>query len=97
MEPEELRKLQKIESDIDKMYDAQTRKLFDYMLLEGEKAFEEGNPLNKFLGTDLFERLISHFESTEEYEKCAYILNLYRKIKSDYIKNSFKDLENLVK
>jgi len=92
MEPEEINRLEKLESDIDRMYDAQTRKLYDYMLLEGEKACEEGNPLNKFLGTDLFERLISHFESTEEYEKCDYVLKLSRKIKNDYIKNSFKDL-----
>jgi hypothetical protein len=92
MEPSELNRLQKLENDIDRMYDAQTRKLYEYMLSEGEKAFDEGSPLNKFLGTDLFERLITHFESTEEYEKCDYILKLSRKIKNDYIKNSFKDL-----
>ena len=83
MEPEEINRLEKLESDIDRMYDAQTRKLYDYMLLEGEKAFEEGNPLNKFLGTDLFERLISHFESTEEYEKCDELWKYYQENKEE--------------
>jgi len=92
MDPEELKKLQKLEDRIDQMHDTQTRKLYNYMVIEGEKAFNEGNPLNKFLGTDLFETLIAHFESTEEYEKCAFLLNLSRKIKNNYIKESFKDL-----
>lgn len=74
MEPEELYKTSKIEDDIDRLYDARIRKIYDYILLEGESAFEEGRRLNKFLGSDLFEKLISHFESTEEYEKCGYIL-----------------------
>jgi len=76
MEPEEIKKLQEIEEDLDKMYDKQARKLYDYMLVEGEEAFSEGKPLNRFLGTDLFERLIAHFETTEEYEKCSYMVYL---------------------
>jgi len=79
MEPEEINRLEKLESDIDRMYDAQTRKLYDYMLLEGEKAFEEGNPLNKFLGTDLFERLISHFNLQRNTKSVIMFLNYQEK------------------
>ena len=74
MDPEELKRLQLIERDSDLIYDKQARKLYDYMVIEGEKAFEKGKPMHKFLKTDLFERLIAHFEETEEYEKCAYVV-----------------------
>lgn len=93
MDPEEIKKLQEIEEDLDKMYDKQSRKLYDYMFIEGERAFEKGNPLNKFLGTDLFERLISHFEGTEEYEKCAYIVDLSQRVRDNHIKSMLEDLE----
>lgn len=81
MEPEEIKKYQNIEEEIDKLYDAQSRKLYNYIAIEGEKAFEEKSRLHKYLETDLFERLISHFETTEEYEKCANLLKLSRKLK----------------
>ena len=81
MEPEEIKKHLNFEEEIDKMYDEQSRKLYSYIEAGGEKAFEKESPLYKFLKTDLFERLISHFESTEEYEKCAYILKLSQRIK----------------
>jgi hypothetical protein len=83
MDPEELDKLQEIEKDLDLMYDKQARKLYQYMVIEGEKAFEKGNPMHKFLKTDLFERLIAHFEETEEYEKCAYVVWL-TKVTKDF-------------
>jgi len=93
MEPEEIKRLEKFEEQIDRMFDVQSRKLYDYMLVEGAEAFKEGNPLNKFLKTDLFERLIAHFESTEEYERCAFLLDLSNKVKKDYIKKSLEDLQ----
>lgn len=93
MEPDEIKRLEKFENEIDRMYDAQTRKLYDYMLVEGESAFNKGNPLHKFLKTDLFDRLIAHFETTEEYEKCAYLLDMSSKVKRIYIKESLKDLK----
>jgi hypothetical protein len=74
MDPEESRRLQETENDLDVIYDKQVRKLYQYMVVEGEKAFEKGNPMHRFLKTDLFERLIVHFEETEEYENCAYVV-----------------------
>ena len=81
MEPEEIKKHLNFEEEIDKMYDEQSRKLYSYMEREGEKAFKKESPLYIFINTDLFERLITHFESTEEYEKCAYVLKLSQTIK----------------
>jgi hypothetical protein len=74
MEPEELKRWQQQERDLDKMYDYNARKLYDYALVEGPDAFQIDRPLHRFLRTDLLERLIAHFEETEEYEKCAYIV-----------------------
>ena len=53
----------------------------NYINMWVKKAFEKESPLYKFLESDLFERLISHFEYTEEYEKCAYILKLSQNVK----------------
>lgn len=91
MEPEEIKKMQEIEKEVDQLFDSKSRKLYNYMAIEGTKAFKEGGPLNKFLGTDLFEKLISHFESTEEYEKCAYVLDLSVRVKREYIQESLKE------
>jgi hypothetical protein len=91
MDPEEIERLQNFEKEIDQMYDSQTRKLYNYMAIEGAEAFKPGKPLNKFLSSDLFERMISHFESTEEYEKCAYVLDLSVKVKREYIQESLKE------
>jgi len=85
MEPEEINKHLNFEKEIDKMYDAQSRKLYSYIESEGDKAFAKESPLHKFIDTDLFERLISHFESTEEYEKCAYILKISQIVKSNIL------------
>jgi hypothetical protein len=41
----------------------------------------EGQPLYKFRDTDLFDKLITHFEANEEYEKCAFILEQSTKIR----------------
>jgi len=76
MEPEEIIKLSKLEDEIDQLYDAQIRKIYGYMFIEGESVFEEGKPLNRFVKSDLLERIVKHFESTEEYEKCAFTLKL---------------------
>jgi hypothetical protein len=54
MDPEESRRLQETENDLDVIYDKQVRKLYQYMVVEGEKAFEKGNPMHRFLKTDLF-------------------------------------------
>lgn len=91
MEPEEIERLQNFEKEVDKMYDEQTRKLYNYMAIEGPEAFKPGKPLNKFLSSDLFERLISHFEATEEYEKCAIVLDISVKVKREYLAESLKE------
>ena len=51
----------------------------------GEKAFEEGSPLYKFRESDLFERLIKHFEDLEEYEKCAFLVKSSWSIKKSIL------------
>jgi len=85
MEPEEIKRLETLEREIDQMFDIHTRKLYDYILVEGPEAFKEGNSLNKFLNTDLFERMIAHFEETEEYEKCAFILETSKKVRLEIL------------
>ena len=91
MEPEEIERLQNFEKEVDKMYDAQTRKLYNYMSIEGSEAFKPGKPLYKFLSSDLFSKMIEHFELTEEYEKCAYVLDLSLKVKREYLQESLKE------
>lgn len=80
-----IKKLQDLENQIDELYDEQSRKLYNYIETMGEKAFEEGSPLYKFRDSDLFERLITHFEGLEEYEKCAFLVESSWKIKRSII------------
>jgi hypothetical protein len=35
--------------------------------------------------------MIEHFELTEEYEKCAYVLDLSVKVKREYLQESLKE------
>ena len=81
MDTEDRKRLEEIENSIEKLYDEQSRKLFDYIVQMGEEAFMEGQPLYKFRDTDLFDKLIIHFEANEEYEKCAFILEQSTKIR----------------
>jgi hypothetical protein len=85
MDMDNIKKLQELENHIDELYDEQSRKLYNYIENMGEKAFEEGSPLYKFRDSDLFERLISHFESLEEYEKCAFLVKASWEIKRSII------------
>lgn len=85
MESEDRKRLQEIESSIEKLYDEQSRKLYDYIVQMGEEAFMEGQPLYKFRNTDLFNKLITHFEALEEYEKCAFVLEQSTKIRQAII------------
>jgi len=81
MDSEDRKRLEEIESSIEKLYDEQSRKLYDYIVEMGEEAFMPGKPLYKFRDTDLFDKLIAHFEASEEYEKCAFILDQSTKIR----------------
>jgi DnaJ-class molecular chaperone len=85
MDSEDRKRLDEIEKSIEKLYDEQSRKLYDYIVEMGDEAFNEGKPLYKFRNTDLFEKLIAHFESTEEYEKCAFILKQSTKIRDSIV------------
>jgi hypothetical protein len=57
--------------DLDTAYDEQSRKLYDHIMEMGVAAFDFDNALHKYRESSLLKRLISHFESKEEYEKCA--------------------------
>ena len=85
MNMENMKKLQDLEDQIDELYDEQSRKLYNYIETMGEKAFEEGSPLYKFRESDLFERLIKHFEDLEEYEKCAFLVKSSWSIKKSIL------------
>lgn len=73
--------LQQLEEKVDKIYDEQSRKLYDHIVELGTQVFSKENPLYKYKDTDLIPRLISHFESLEEYEKCSKLLKISRCIK----------------
>ncbi len=85
MDMDNIKKLQDLENHIDELYDEQSRKLYNYIESMGEKAFEEGSPLHKFRDSDLFERLITHFEELEEYEKCAFLVKASWEIKKSIV------------
>jgi hypothetical protein len=87
MDMDNIKKLQDLEDQIDELYDEQSRKLYNYIETMGEKAFEEGSPLYKFRDSDLFERLIKHFEELEEYEKCAFLVKASWNIKRSIIES----------
>jgi hypothetical protein len=81
MNIEDRKRLEEIENSIEKLYDEQSRKLYSYIVEMGDQAFMAGNPLYNFRESDLFEKLIAHFESIEEYEKCAFLLKQSTKIR----------------
>lgn len=70
----------KLEKTIDDLYDYETRKLFNFIIEKGEEVFSDDSPLRKFKGTDIIERLIRHFESLEEYEKCEELSRINEKV-----------------
>jgi len=65
-----------LEKIIEKQIDFESRKLFNYIAENGSKVFLEGHPLHRYKDTELIERLIQHFESIEEYEKCSVLLKV---------------------
>ena len=79
MDMENMKKLQDLEDQIDELYDEQSRKLYNYIETMG------GSPLYKFRESDLFERLIKHFEDLEEYEKCAFLVKSSWSIKKSIL------------
>jgi len=87
MNIEDRKRLAEIEDSIEKLYDEQSRKLYNYIVEMGDQAFMAGNPLYNFRDSDLFEKLISHFESTEEYEKCAFLLKQSTKIRQAIVQS----------
>jgi hypothetical protein len=89
MEPEERKRGQMTDEELDKLYDKKVRKLYHHIFIYERYAFERGEPLHRFLGTCLMEKLINHFEEKEEYEKCKFLFNLNIKLK---LLESFYDL-----
>lgn len=61
-------------------YSVQSRKLFKIIEETGEKCFTKEGSLYKYRKTNLLDKLIEYFESTEEYEKCGFLLKTKEKI-----------------
>ena len=95
MEPEELKRINEIEEEIDKAYDQDSRRLYDFIRARGVEAFKENGKLHSFIKTDLFDKLIRHFEEKEEYERCAYLLKVYQEIKCWYLQYSMEKSKKL--
>lgn len=62
---------QKLSEILDKQYDQESEKIFQHIVEMGVAAFQKTSPLFKYKDTGLLNKLIEHFESKEEYEKCA--------------------------
>jgi len=62
---------QKLSEILDNQYDQESEKIFQHIVEMGVAAFQKTSPLFKYKDTDLLNKLIEHFESKEEYEKCA--------------------------
>ena len=88
MEPEEIKRINEFEEEIDRAYDQDSRRLYDFIRAKGIEAFKEEGKLRNFVKSDLFEKLIEHFESKEEYERCAYLLKIQKEVKELYYPNS---------
>lgn len=73
--------LDKLEKQIDQVYDSQSRKLFEHIIEMGPSAFSKDCPLYKYKDTDLLDRLIAHFQELEEYEKCAKLQKISWRLK----------------
>lgn len=63
--------LDNLTKSLDELYDQQSRKLYDHIMEMGLDAFHKESALYKYKDTDLLKKLIAHFESLEEYEKCS--------------------------
>jgi hypothetical protein len=61
---------EQLAKDLDELYDQQARKLYSHIVGIGIEAFTRDGILYKYKDTGLIEKLVSYFESTEEYEKC---------------------------
>jgi len=63
--------LEQLTKNLDEIYDQQSRKLYTHIMEMGMDAFSKDSALYKYKDTDLLKKLIDHFISTEEYEKCS--------------------------
>ena len=63
--------LDQLTKSLDELYDQQSRKLYAHIMEMGLDAFHKDSALYKYKDTDLLEKLITYFESVEEYEKCS--------------------------
>lgn len=68
--------LQELSKSLDEFYDQQSRKLYEHIMDMGIDSFRKNGVLYKYKNTDLLQKLISHFESLEEYEKCSDLMKI---------------------
>ena len=68
--------IDELEKSLGQLKDEQSRKLYDLIVEMGISAFERDSALYKLKDSGFLERLISHFQEIEEYEKCAKLLKI---------------------
>jgi len=56
-------------------------RLYTYISKEGSNSFREGGALYKWRDGILLEKMINHFEETEEYEKCGVLSIILKEIR----------------
>mgnify|MGYP001193189445 FL=1 len=64
-------------------YKSSCERIYAHISKEGAKSFKEGGPLYKYRDGKLAEKLIKHFESTEEYEKCGVLVLVNKELKGE--------------
>lgn len=64
-------------------YRSSCERIYSHISKEGVKSFKEGGPLYKYGDGKLVEKLIQHFESTEEYEKCGVLALIRKELKGE--------------
>ena len=77
----DIERFNKLEAEIDALYDAQARKVYQGIIDMGERAFNVNGPLYKYKDSDLIDLLIEHFQGTEEYEKCSELQEISWRLK----------------
>lgn len=71
-------KYEDLTEDSKKTYNDSCNRIYNHISKSGIESFRPGGPLHKYKDGELLEKMIRHFERTEEYEKCA-VLAISRK------------------
>jgi len=67
--------------DFEEEYSASCERLYQHISNEGSETLRNG-ALKKYRSEGLLEKLIEHFESTEEYEKCGVLSVINKELNS---------------